>query len=112
MTEYVRFTGRESLYGEKNLLNVELGMLGFVRKLRLYEKMRQEELLLKIVLKKKIDEVEEQLNIFDKLLPHSKMAGLVKRPKVKEISPEEQEALTLEQEIETIRRRLESLKEI
>ena len=111
-SEYVRFFGREALYGEKHLLTVELGILGFIKRLRNYKKLRQEELILKIALKKKIDEVGEQLDVFDKLLPHSKMAGLIKKPATREDSFNDKEALTLEQEVEKIRRKLELLREI
>ncbi len=113
--EYVKFSGREGLYGEKNLLKTELGMLGFIRRIRTYKKLRNEELALKIVLKKKVDEVKEQLEILDKILPHTKMGGLIKRPKPKNeniaLSIEDKAALTLEQEVETIRRKLEMLKD-
>lgn len=112
--EYVRFRGGESIYGEKNLLGVELGTLSFVKRLRNYKKLRQDELVFKILLKKKFDEVIEQLNVLDKLLPHSKMAGLIKKPKPRSefegMSAEDKAALTLEQEIEAIRRKLERLK--
>ena len=111
-SEYVRFFGKEALYGEKYLLTAELGILGFVKRLRNYKKLRQEEMILKIALKKKIDEVGEQLDIFDKLLPHTKMAGLIKKPAPREASFEDKEALTLEQEVERIRRKLELLREI
>ncbi len=111
-SEYVRFFGREALYGEKYLLTAELGVLGFIKRLRNYKKLRQEELILKIALKKKIDEVEEKLEIFDKLLPHTKMAGLIKKPTPKEYNLDDKEDLTLEQEVERIRRKLETLREI
>ena len=110
--EYVRFSTAESLYGERSLLFSELNILGFVKRLRNYKKLRSDELILKIVLKKKIDELKEQLEVFDKLLPHSKMAGLIKMPRPKEeLSLDDKEALTLEQEVERIRRKLERLKD-
>ncbi len=114
--EYVRFFSRESLYGEKNLLRAELGILGFVKRLRAYKKLRRDELALKLVLKSKIMEVEEQLEILDKMLPHSKMAGLIKEKKrhmdeIKGMTAEDKQAFTLEQEVERIRRKLEMLKD-
>ncbi len=113
--EYVRFSGREGLYGEKNLLKSELTLLGFIKRMRNYKKLRNEELALKIVLKKKVDELKGQLEILDKILPHTKMAGLIKRPKPKNemagLSAEDKATLTLEQEVEAIRRKLETLKD-
>ena len=66
--------------------------------------------LLKIVLKKKVDEVSEVLKQLDKLLPEPKIASRVEmRKKLRERLAEEEENLTLEQEIEMIRRKLEKL---
>ena len=116
--EYVRFAGNESLYGEKNLLNVELGILEFVKKIKHYKKLRQEELASKIILKSRIGELLELLNVFDKQLPHSKMIGLIKErkkhmnDKLEGMSEEDKDIYTLDQEVERIRRKLEMLREI
>ena len=115
MTEYVRFYGTESLYWQKHLLHSELELLGIIKKLRSYEKFRQEDFVLKVAVKNKIDGIIESLKLLDKLLPHDKLAGLgvVKRPpKSKEETKEEKENISLEQELEIIRRRLDKLRGI
>ncbi len=115
MTEYVRFFATESLYAQKHLLHSQLELLNIIKKLRNYEKLRQEDFVLKVAVKSKIDGVLESLNLLDKLLPHDKLAGLgiVKRePKSKEKTKEDKENISLEQELEIIRRRLEKLRVI
>jgi len=44
MTEFVRFVRPEAVYGEKNILHSELGLLNVVKKIRAYKKLRAEEL--------------------------------------------------------------------
>lgn len=111
MTEYVRLIRPEIVYGDKNILYSELGLLGIVKRIRVYKKLRAEELILRIALKKKFDEVLECLQILDKLLPHDKLAGLEKRrQKAKEEKAEGKENLSLEQELERIRRKIEHLR--
>jgi len=110
MTEFVRFVRPEAVYGEKNILHSELGLLSVVKKIRAYKKLRAEELILRIALKKKFDESLECLQILDKLLPHDKLAGLERRrEKAKEEKGLEKENLSLEQELESIRRKIEGL---
>lgn len=110
MTEFVRLARPEVVYGEKNILHSELGLLSAVKKIREYKKLRGEELVLRIALKKKFSETLECLQILDKLLPHDKLAGLEKRrEKAKGEFAEEKENLSLEQELEGIRRKIEGL---
>jgi len=110
MVEYVRFLGPESIYGQKHLLHGELGLLEIVKRIRNYSKLRQEELVLRVALKKRFDEALENLELLDKLLPHDKLSGLMKRKSRPEGElAEEKENLSLEQELEVIRRRLEKL---
>ena len=106
MTEYVRFNGIESVYGQKNLLYGELDILNISKRIKDFTKLRQEELILRLTLKKKIEDFLENVELFDKLLPQDKLPGLDKKKKEHEAI---KEGLSLEQEIEVIRRRLEKL---
>lgn len=111
MVEYVRFSGHESLFGEKHLLHCQLSVLNIMKRIINYKKLREEELVLKIALKKRVVEILETLEMLDKILPHSRMAGLIRREnKVKEIDKKKEGALTLEQELELIRRKIENLR--
>ena len=107
-TEYIKFSVPERIYGDKNLLHSELELLGIIKRITNYKKLRKDDLILRLTLKKKIEDILENLKLLDKLLPHSKMAGLLKQ-RAGEEAIEEGEKLTLEQEIEAIRRRLEKL---
>lgn len=110
MTEYVKFSPRESLYGDKNILHVELELLKTLKRVKNYRQLRKEEFVLKFALKQRMDEIEEQLKLLDKLLPHDKLPGLDKTRKPvkkdKEQEKEDKEKLSLDQELEVIRRRL------
>ena len=108
MTEYVKFSGLESKYGQKNLLYGELGLLSIVRRIKEFNKLRQEEIVFRLTLKKKIEEFLENLQLLDKLLPQDKLPGLDKKKSEEELMKMKGE-LSLEQEIEVIRRRLEKL---
>ena len=112
MAEYVKFSGSETMYGMKNLLHSELDLLGFVKRIRTYKKLRKDELVLRLALKNRFEEIIEELKVLYKLLPHDKFAMLEeKKKKSKEETAEEKEVLTLEQELEVIRRRLDRLDE-
>ena len=113
MTEYVKFSGPESVYGQKYLLHSELDLIGIVKKIKNYKKLRQEELVLRVALKEKIDSFLESLKMLDKLLPHDKLPGLSKKRHAHDVPgvTQDRESLSLEQELEIIRRRLERLGE-
>ena len=72
MSEYIRISSPELVYGETNLLQSEISLLTMVQQYKEYETLRKEELLLKIELKKKISEVKEALSMLAKALPESK----------------------------------------
>jgi len=110
MTEYVKFSAPESVYGQKYLLHSELDLLGMAKIMINYKKLRTEELVYRVALKSKIDEVLESLKVLDKLLPHDKMPGLTKKkhPEVEGMGIDKG-SLSLDQEVEMIRRRLMKL---
>lgn len=109
MNEYVRFLGPESLYWYKHFLHSELEILDIVKRIKNYQRLRREEHILRIALKKKINESIEALNILDKLLPHARFHGLMKKNKAEEEIIEDKEALSLDQELEQIRNKIERL---
>lgn len=110
MAEYVRLSGLESVYAQKRLLHSELGLLETVRRANNYKKLRNEEFVLRLALKKIIGELLEELELLDKSLPQDKLPGLAKENKPKEKqSSEEKGVLSLEQELEIIRRKIERL---
>jgi len=114
MVEYVKFSGVERFYGQNNLLYSEMGILNIIKRILALKKLRREELMLKIFLKKKIGEVVEGMQILDKLLPHVhfKFKPYEKkksRDEVEEAVEELDENLRLEQELEQIKMKLARL---
>jgi len=67
--EYVKIDTPEINYREKNLLQSQLGIINITKKFKEYERLRKEELLLKIHLKSKIEELKNSLSFFDRLIP-------------------------------------------
>lgn len=107
-SEFVRLSAPEKIYGEKNLLQAQLEMLSLTQSFQNYKSLRNDELVLKVALKTKVDAALSALDRLERMLPKSH---------IKEQSPEEKareqkkrdKNLTLEQEIARIRAKLASL---
>jgi len=95
-------------YGKKNLLEFQLGIISIIKKIKSYHRLRHEELILKIHLKKKIDEAKNALKILDKILPKGPK---IKKEKVEKIIPKDKHTEALEVEIESIRDKLSRLQQ-
>lgn len=108
MTEYVRFNPQENLYGQRNFLNSELDLLSIVKRIKNFKKLRADEQVLRLTLKKKMEEMIETLVVLDKLLPPGHFRILKQEGTGLK---EKEETLTLDQEIEMIRRKLEKLRD-
>ena len=113
MGEYIRVTPEESFYGKKALLEAQLGILKATKHEEAYKKLRKEECMLKIALKKNAEEVLSSLHLLESLLPktaikedrhlmqpHIKHQGSIRREKVS----------ALDAEIESIRQKLAALR--
>ncbi len=104
-SEYIRFAQREVRTGQKTLLETQLNILTSLKHLQTYKQTRNEELTLKIAVKNKLDEVQEALMLLDKALPQASIKlekeHLMLQPSIKHHS--------LEDELETIRKKLEQL---
>lgn len=72
MTEYINISPSENAYSQKNMLSAQIDLLNSAKHIRTYKSLRKEELALKILIKTKISEIYEQMNILDKLLPRTK----------------------------------------
>ena len=105
--EYVRLSNSERVYGQRNFLQAQLELLDLVKSMQNYKKLRMEELVLKLALKNIAKEVEELVGKFDRYLPHVKFKSKEKKENGEE--KEEWVDLTLEEEIERVRRKLERL---
>lgn len=115
MTQYVKLNPQEQLYGEKGLLQSQASILVINQRLHNYRKLRIEELMLKLLLKKKLTEAKEFLQQLDHLLPPAPVKKEKKKPELsEEITEEAQEEAkpkvkTLEDEIEEIRQKIARL---
>ena len=69
MVEYVRLLKPSALYAKKQLLQSQLESLNIIKRIKRYHELRKEELILKIALKKKLEDIKTELNIFERFLP-------------------------------------------
>ncbi len=117
MAEYVKFSPEEVSYSKKNLLYSEMEILNSIKHLSDYKKLRNHELILKIDLKKKVDEINTSIAILQKILPKTDFKEIKRREEsenyelensLKDII-EDKKTLSVEQELDEIRRKLQSL---
>lgn len=119
-SEFIKIQDQARKYGEKNLLISQLSTINLHQRVKEFKKLRKEELVLKLSLKKRIDEADESLSHLLKLLPKTKLLEPTpeepeERParpteKLSFQAPEEQEIpSSLEKEIGQIRRKLANL---
>ena len=112
MVEYVKLMVSESIYAQKNLLHSELDLLRLVKIIGRFAELRKEEIVLRLTLKKKISDLREDMQVFDKLLPvgHFRTLHIGEEKKEEKVKKELKNIpLTLDQEIEMIRRRIQGL---
>ena len=114
--EYIKLTGPEMTYGEKNLLHSQLELLKSIKICKNYQILRKQELRSKLALKRKLSELKNNLKEFEKLLPKIKEAPKPKitkskseKIKIPEITKKKSKAKALESEIEEIKSKLQKL---
>jgi len=107
-SEYVRLTIPEKVFGQKHLLQSQLELLDSLQHLRNFKLLRGEEFVLKIALKSKIGEALETISKFEKMLPSTSYRA-VKRKKDDDDLHKADRPLTLQDEIDAIRRKLQML---
>ena len=75
--EYIRIESSGKFFGERNLLEGQLGLVNSIKRYKEYHKLRKQEMLLKIGLKRNISEALEELSVLNKILPKAKSADEV-----------------------------------
>jgi hypothetical protein len=104
--EHVKLSASEIAYGQKWLLESQLGMMESLKREKKFKDLRADEFAQKIALKTRVEEILLTLDVLDKILP---------RPTMKENKERISDALiqrerpSLEQEIEDIKRKLSRL---
>ena len=104
--EYIQLDPSEQLFGKRSLLQSQMDLLNIIKRYQRYSLLRKEELALKVLLRKKINELWEEIKHLEKVLPHVKH---IKEQKTieKKVLPKKRSELELE--IEEISRKLETL---
>jgi hypothetical protein len=108
-SEYVRLSATEKVYSKKNLLQAQLDLISLIKRLENYKAIRSEELLLKISLKNKIEELKNLIALLEKLLPKTSFMEEKHFAETKEKKKERKRRLSLEEEVEEIRRKIAAL---
>ncbi|MDP3881406.1 MAG: hypothetical protein Q8Q31_00825 [Nanoarchaeota archaeon] len=108
-SEYIRLSRPENIYGERNLLKAQMEILKLIKAFEEYKRLRKEEFTLKILLKTKIEETKNNIKLLESLLPKAdkKMFMPSEQPKANIRSIKKR--LSLEQEIQAIKKKLEAL---
>jgi len=104
-TEYVRLSNTEKIYGNRNMLYVQLEFLNSMRSFRNYRELRSREFILKVSLKNRIGEAFALLAKVDSMLPKTtfKVPGSEEQKKKKKVSN------TLQDEISAVEMKLAKL---
>ncbi len=108
-SEYVRLSGAERYYGKKNFLQSELSLLNVLKRQKEYQRLRKEEIALKIQLKKSIDDTQDALKILDAVMPKLVINHRDKNASKEELRELEAEEVVIEREIDNIKKRLSQL---
>lgn len=104
-SEYIALNPQQHLHGKKNLLYGEMELLTTIKRYRTYLKLKKQELAIKRLLKKKFDELHDEVKNFDELLPRTKEDQF--RPL--EINRAQKNRKDLESEIEAIKKKIAQL---
>lgn len=105
--EYVKLAPTEIFYGEKNLFESQLALTALIKQVKLFHEIRNEELLLKLQLKRKLDEVKLEFSELGKLLPRTSDEPEEIHHRQKELPEEE---ISLSKELSSIKQKLSALK--
>lgn len=104
-SEHVLLSPEEQVYGQGNLLQIQLDLINSAKNIKIFKSLRKDELNLKIQLKNKVELALENLDILDKMLPRAKM-----KEQIHQELELDKERVVLEDEAETLRKKIESLK--
>ena len=110
-SEYVKLSGSEMLYGKKHLLQSQLEFLKIFKAFRNFKQLRAEEFKLKFVLKSKIDETRDMIAKFESLLPKTEYKFNREFKRKEKEAGKDDSSLSLQEEIDFIKRKLERLQQ-
>lgn len=102
--EYIRLSKTEKIYSQKNSLLGQLALLNSLKHYHTYKEIRKEELMLKILLKKHLEEAKQSIELLNALLPKTQENLIFEKE-----NPHRERKISLEQEIDSIKQRLKFL---
>lgn len=105
MISYIKLEPAENLYIKKNLLQSQLELLQTIKHQQIYKKLRKQELIIKIELKKILEEAIGEFKLLNKLLPKTQT---IQHPKGEKIILESGRK-SLESELLAIKAKLAQL---
>ncbi len=108
-SEYVRISIPERLYSVKGLLKTQLAALNALQAFRNYKKLRNDEFLVRISIKNEVESCTSLLIQLEKLLPQTSYQLPNEREKKQELTDEEKVELSLQDEIQIIKKKLSVL---
>jgi hypothetical protein len=111
MVEYVGISEAEKIYGTRVLLQSQLDSINASQRFDRYKKLREEELVLKVNVKAKVDEILDLLVKLERSLPKADFSFLEARKEVKGLAKARKPSVLLG-EAADIRRKLERLQGI
>ena len=103
--EYIGFETSEQIYGKKNLLYCKIELLNTIKRYRKYQEMRKQNIALKSLLKRTINELHAELRKFEQTLPKTSFD----RFEAADISRDKKRRYELDEEIEEIKRKIAEL---
>lgn len=113
MNEFVRLSDDERNYGAKALLQSQVASISSIKRFGDYEKLRNEELMLKVELKMKVEQALQSLTNLARSLPktdYGETETEMENPFALFTEKEEKRERTVEDELDEIRRKLEAIK--
>ena len=112
--EHIRIQPEEQAYGEKNILNAQLESISLLKHQEAFRNLRNEEFMLKLALKIKLEEATESLSELSRLLPKPSMPApkeMHHLPLIPTLTKQKtHHRASLEQEMDEIKRRLQALR--
>ena len=110
-TEYIKISSEELTYSQKNILESQIDVISLMRTISNYKKLRTEEIMAKLQFKEVIEQLKENMNYLDKLLPNSEfLEDFTNNNITVEKKQEITKSIAMETELDSIKARLAGLK--
>lgn len=106
--EYIQITLAEQHHAKRHLLYSEMEILTIMKRYHQFGKLRSTEIMLKNALRRKLGEINEEMQIIDRILPNAPKQEKTMLKKISSMAISKKRR-DLEIEIDEIKRKLERL---